>query len=124
MTPRFVVATGWRLWVLDAIACDGLTLPWRAIWMRQQYVGNPVLRAHELIHCEQMDRDGTLTFCVRYIWQLARKGYWNIDYEIEAYAGAPAKASSAAGGILSSDRPLRAQTLPAANLPGTDHDQA
>lgn len=43
-------------------------------------------RRHEDKHKEQWRREGYLRFAVRYLWQLARKGYIAIDYEIEARA--------------------------------------
>lgn len=46
------------------------------------------LLKHELIHHEQVRRDGWLKFNYRYIKQLQTVGYMNIDYEIEAYARA------------------------------------
>ena len=43
-------------------------------------------QAHEDCHKKQWARDGRLKFLARYIWQLFRVGYVNIDYEIEARA--------------------------------------
>ena len=50
----------------------------------RERVPEPLFR-HELEHHYQVLRDGWLTFNIRYIWQLWRKGYMKIDYEIEAY---------------------------------------
>lgn len=43
------------------------------------------LLKHELVHHEQVRRDGWFRFNYRYIKQLATVGYMQIDYEIEAY---------------------------------------
>ena len=45
-------------------------------------------RAHENAHKLQWARDGKVKFLRRYLWQFITKGYWNIDYEIEARARA------------------------------------
>ena len=45
-------------------------------------------RAHENKHKEQYARDGWIKFISRYIWQAITKGYYNIDYEIEAFEAA------------------------------------
>jgi hypothetical protein len=38
------------------------------------------------VHFEQMERDGTVVFCVRYLWLALKHGYHNNPYEVEAYA--------------------------------------
>lgn len=45
-------------------------------------------RAHEDKHKEQFARDGWIKFLSRYIYQAITKGYYNIDYEIEAFEAA------------------------------------
>jgi hypothetical protein len=45
-------------------------------------------RRHEDCHKRQWQRDGRLRFLIRYLWQLATKGYNAIDYEVEARAAA------------------------------------
>lgn len=82
----FVVARGpWR-WLLNALGLIGLTMPWRRIYLLAEHFDDPTLRRHELIHIEQMDREGTVCFCIKYLWWLARVGYQANPYEIEAYA--------------------------------------
>ena len=49
---------------------------------------DPGWRRHEECHKRQWADHGLLRFAVRYLWQLATKGYLNIDYEIEARAAA------------------------------------
>ena len=39
---------------------------------------------HELEHIYQVRRDGWWKFHLVYLWQLIRRGYKNIEYEVEA----------------------------------------
>ena len=75
----------WRptLWLLGASA---ITMPWRRIYIIRERLDDAILRRHEMIHIEQIDRDGVVLFCLRYVWWSARYGYWNNPYEVEAYA--------------------------------------
>lgn len=41
---------------------------------------------HELKHVEQYKRYGTAGFLWRYLWETARKGYYNNRFEVEARA--------------------------------------
>lgn len=81
---RWIPARGFRLWVLNRLGCDGLTLPWGVIWLRPSQWENDELRAHELAHAEQVERDGPIWFSIRYLWWLVRHGYWDNPYEVEA----------------------------------------
>ena len=40
---------------------------------------------HEMVHVRQYYRSFIIGFVVRYLYELATKGYRNISYEIEAY---------------------------------------
>jgi hypothetical protein len=82
----FVMASGFWLWVINRLGCDGLTMPWRTIYMRPEYFYEPELRAHELVHIDQINRLGPVTFSIVYLWQMAKYGYWNMPLEIEARA--------------------------------------
>lgn len=86
---RWVRASGFWLRVLDLLGCDGLTMPWRAVYLRPVHFANDGLRAHELVHIEQIDRDGAVRFSVRYLWWLVRYGYARNPYEVEAYGRSP-----------------------------------
>lgn len=63
-----------------------ITLPWGVVYMLAEFDGHDALWDHEIEHMRQIERDGPWWFSVRYLWQLATKGYRKIDYEIEAYA--------------------------------------
>jgi hypothetical protein len=84
---KLVVVSGWtyrRLMYRFGIAA--ITWPWGTLWVLPEFEHHDALRAHENEHMLQIERDGVWRFSVRYLWQLATKGYRNIDYEIEAYA--------------------------------------
>lgn len=100
---HIVAANALWLRIMDCLGCDGLAMPWRTIYLRPSAVDDPTLIAHELVHIEQMDRDGTVPFCVKYLYYLVKHGYWQSPYEIEAYARA--QASAAAGAILTATDP-------------------
>ena len=74
----------WRpaLRLLGAVA---ITMPWRRVYMLPAYFEDETIRRHELVHIEQIERDGAVVFCVKYLWWLLRYGYRRNPYEIEAY---------------------------------------
>ena len=60
-----------------------IVTPWRSIYILTEWIDEPGLRAHELTHIAQLDRDGALLFWTRCIWYVVRHGYWNSPYEVE-----------------------------------------
>lgn len=62
----------------------GWTSLWNTIYVMPGQRTNAVVMQHELIHIEQMQRDGKVLFVLKYIWWLCTKGYWNNPYEVEA----------------------------------------
>ena len=85
--PATFVEAGpfWRL-TLGLLRASAITMPWRRIYIVSRRFDDAVLRRHELIHIEQIDRDGVVLFCLRYVWWSARYGYWKNPYEVEAFA--------------------------------------
>lgn len=81
-----IVYAGLRHRIMWRYSVAAITWPWRTIWVLGEFDGNQPLYVHELTHIAQIKRDGAWRFAVSYIWQLMRYGYWNISYEIEAYA--------------------------------------
>ena len=77
--PRHIVYLYMR-----AFNLIGLASPWRTIYLMPSHENDPAALRHELCHFEQMARDGTLTFMVKYPFQIIRYGYWNATYEVEA----------------------------------------
>lgn len=85
MKPKFVPAYGpWR-WFLKGAGYRAITMPWRSIYVLREYLEVEELRRHELVHIEQIERDGAVKFSILYLWYLVRYGYWNNPYEQEAY---------------------------------------
>jgi hypothetical protein len=66
--------------------CDfhGWTSFWNVIYVLPGHEHNARLIRHERKHLEQIERDGRLVFSIKYLWWLARHGYWNNPYEVEA----------------------------------------
>lgn len=77
-------ASGFWLLVLNILSCDGLTMPWRTVYLRPEYRYDDGLLAHELVHINQIVRLGAWRFSLRYLYELVRYGYWNMPLEIEA----------------------------------------
>jgi hypothetical protein len=87
--PEFVVASGFWLWLLNRLGAAALTMPWRSIYILDQHKFNQSLRRHELVHIEQIEREGPVTFSIKYLYWLAVRGYWENPFELEAYAKEP-----------------------------------
>ena len=71
-------------WFMEACGFAGWTSFWDTIYVLPGYETNERLLRHEMKHLEQIERDGILKFSVKYLWWLARYGYLNNPYEIEA----------------------------------------
>ena len=78
-------ATGLVRWFLNRYGYAAIAMPWRVVYALPGHESARLLR-HEAKHFEQMDRDGTVVFLVKYFWWLARYGYHLNPYEIEARA--------------------------------------
>lgn len=84
MTPRFKVAWGpWR-WLLCGLGFGGIAVTPRRVYLLAHSFDDETLRRHELVHVEQMQRDGVLSYWARYFFEWMRHGYYGISYEIEA----------------------------------------
>lgn len=73
--------------ILSVFRTPAMTMPWGRVYVARHAVGLPYWReivAHERAHLEQIARDGAVWFSIRYLWGLARYGYWQMPYEIEA----------------------------------------
>lgn len=79
--------------MLLAIGARAITMPWRSIYVLAHHWSDARLRRHELIHIEQIGRDGAVRFTLVYLWWLVRYGYWKNPYEVEAYAREDERAS-------------------------------
>jgi len=89
MPPGFHIAWGPIRWFLERHDFAAVTMPWRRVYMLQQYAHRTDIIAHERIHLEQIDRYGPARFTILYLWWLLRFGYEGNPLEVEAYAKAP-----------------------------------
>jgi hypothetical protein len=80
----FVVATGCWLWLLERLGAYAITMPWGRVYVRREFMSDLTLRAHELVHLEQIERLGPWKFSIVYLWQWARHGYFAMPLEAEA----------------------------------------
>lgn len=86
MTPARIVRVPFLLaWPPRAYAAQVL-LP-GVIFVRRGVHASPRLIAHELVHVDQLERMGLVRYWVRYLWFLARHGYWDNPLESEARRG-------------------------------------
>ena len=88
-TAKIVEARGFWKFLLRRLHVAAIVMPWRTIYIAKPYLNHQGLIAHELVHIEQIERDGPIKFSIKYLWWLARFGYWNHPYEVEAYEKAP-----------------------------------
>lgn len=81
-----IEAKGFWRWLLNLLGLVAIVMPWRRVYILAEWIDNPIIRRHELVHIEQIDRDGAVRFSVKYLWWLLRYGYSQNPYELEAYA--------------------------------------
>lgn len=79
-------ATGLLAWLMRRAGFLGWTSFWNVIYVLPGHEHNERLLRHERKHLEQIERLGRLRFSVEYLGELARHGYWNNRFEIEARA--------------------------------------
>jgi hypothetical protein len=86
---KFVIAYGpWR-WFLNSLGCAAITMPWRRVYVLREHRFNQSLLRHELVHIEQIEREGPVMFSIKYLYWLIRYGYRENPFEREAYAKEP-----------------------------------
>jgi hypothetical protein len=51
---------------------------------KQEFLQNKKWVKHEMCHLEQFKKYGFFSFIVMYLWESAKKGYYNNKYEMEA----------------------------------------
>lgn len=84
---RFIIAPWWAAWFLRRNQFWAIPNPFtRVVYCLPEYIDDPVMRGHEMVHFEQIDREGTLRWCIKYLWFAWRYGYASNPYEREAYA--------------------------------------
>lgn len=85
-TQLVIIRDGWRKWLMTRIGLAGFCAPWRRIYILEEWATNDQIIKHELVHIEQIDREGAIKFSVKYLWYLLRYGYRSNPYEVEAYS--------------------------------------
>lgn len=83
---RVQTATGLIQAYMRACGFKGWASFWNTVYVLPGYEHNARLLRHEAEHLKQLERDGRLLFSIKYLWWLARYGYWNNPYEVEARA--------------------------------------
>lgn len=81
---RIRTASGMLAWYMRLCKFDGWASFWNTIYVLPGNEYDERLLRHERKHLEQIERDGRLIFSIKYLWWLARYGYWNNPYEVEA----------------------------------------
>lgn len=78
--PPFLIT----MW-MNFFGYRGLATPWDKIYYidAKSYMDGK-LRKHELMHIEQIKRDGVFKYMIRYNWYWVTVGYEKNPYEIEA----------------------------------------
>ena len=86
--PWFRPANWLWQWFLTRYDLWAIPMPWRIVHVRRDiFMHMPkVLAQHERVHYEQMEREGTIWWHVKYFALLAKHGYRDNPYEVEAYA--------------------------------------
>ncbi len=86
LEANFIEVSGWRLWMLKKMGFLGFTFFNGTVWLRPDMDAETKYRVmtHEARHIFQIKRDGYLKFTVKYLYYLARYGYRNNPYEIDA----------------------------------------
>lgn len=79
-------ATGLIAWFLRINKVKGITMPWQSIYALPGYEQDTELLRHEMVHIEQIERDGAFVWTVKVFWYLLRYGYKSDrnPYESEA----------------------------------------
>lgn len=65
---------------------DAITLPFlKVVYYKDlESMNNRRMYKHESKHLEQINREGSLRFTIKYLYYSYKYGYWNNPYEIEA----------------------------------------
>ena len=83
---NFVEVGGWKLWLLKKMGFLGFTFFNGTVWLRPDMDAETKYRVmtHEARHIFQIKRDGKIVFALKYLYYLAKYGYKNNPYEVDA----------------------------------------
>ena len=82
--PTVKTATGLIKLYMSLMGYKGWTSFWDTIYMYPGYENNEALIKHEMVHIEQIKREGRIKFFFKYTYYWIRYGYKNNPYEVEA----------------------------------------
>ena len=51
---------------------------------KENFIANERWLKHELCHIKQYNKNGTILFLIKYLWESFKVGYHNNKYEVEA----------------------------------------
>jgi len=81
---KIKTAKGLVLLYLKATGFKGWTSFWDTIYLYPGYENNQCIIRHEQEHLRQIKEEGKLKFSVKYLWFLAKYGYYDNPYEVQA----------------------------------------
>ena len=86
LEANFVEVGGWKLWLLKKMGFLGFTFFNGTVWLRPDMDAETKYRVmtHEARHIFQIKRDGYIKFTIKYLYYLARYGYRQNPYEVDA----------------------------------------
>lgn len=84
MMTKIVEAKGVYKLFLKTFGYGAITMPWKTVHMLSDRLQDEKLVAHEMVHIEQIEREGGLVFTLKYLWYNIKYGYASNPYEIEA----------------------------------------
>ncbi len=79
-------STGLLAWYMKRCGFLGWASFWSTIYVMPGHEHDQRLLRHECKHLEQIERDGSLLFALKYSWWILRHGYYMNPYEVEARA--------------------------------------
>lgn len=83
-TDLFLNVLGLPQRIFSKSRVDGFTPCACLVIIRKQLVGDIGLLAHELVHVDQIKKEGWFKMVYNYAWYLVLKGYHDNPYEVEA----------------------------------------
>lgn len=78
-------ATGFARWFLNIRGSKAFTSCWDTVYILKEHIQQESIIAHELVHIEQMKRDGKLWMMIKTIYYRIAYKKGKGPYEIEAH---------------------------------------
>ena len=81
---KIKTATGLISWFLKKTNFQGITMPWKAVYIVENARNYNLLIAHESTHIDQINKYGPFRWSILYLFYMIRYGYYDNPFEIEA----------------------------------------